>query len=266
MTQDKEYLRTTFDEEAILYDEVRPGYPEELFDDIVSLSGIPPHGSILEIGSGTGQATVPLARRGYRILCVEIGPHLAAVARQKLAIYPEVKIHTGAFEEWPIEEHAFDLAISATAFHWISPTISYKKVAQALKPAGAIALFWHVHVQSQTSQGFFGVVQGIYQRDTPQLAKNFRPLPQPNEVGEPVTAEIEQTGLFDKVTTRRYCWDVTYDAVNYIRLLNTYSNHRALAPDVRDCLFHDIIQLIDTQFYGHITKGYMAILYVAHRK
>src|SRR5215213_6736401 len=34
-------LRTTFDGVASLYDEVRPGYPEELFDDVVSLSGIP---------------------------------------------------------------------------------------------------------------------------------------------------------------------------------------------------------------------------------
>jgi hypothetical protein len=25
----------------LLYDEVRPGYPEDLFDDVVSLSGIP---------------------------------------------------------------------------------------------------------------------------------------------------------------------------------------------------------------------------------
>jgi methylase of polypeptide subunit release factors len=43
-----------FDEEALLYDEVRPGYPEELFDDVVSLSGTPPEGRILEIGCGTG--------------------------------------------------------------------------------------------------------------------------------------------------------------------------------------------------------------------
>ena len=43
-------LRTTFDEAASLYEEVRPGYPEDLFDDVVSLSGIPAGGRILEIG------------------------------------------------------------------------------------------------------------------------------------------------------------------------------------------------------------------------
>src|SRR5215210_5494927 len=69
MAEERDGLRTTFDEAASLYDEVRPGYPEDLFDDIVSLSGIPSGGRILEIGCGTGQATVPFALRGYRDLC-----------------------------------------------------------------------------------------------------------------------------------------------------------------------------------------------------
>jgi hypothetical protein len=41
MSAERNRLRATFDEAASLYDEVRPGYPEELFDDVVSLSGIP---------------------------------------------------------------------------------------------------------------------------------------------------------------------------------------------------------------------------------
>ncbi len=59
MAEDRNRLRATFDGAALLYDEVRPGYPEELFDDVVSLSGIQPGGRVLEIGCGTGRATVP---------------------------------------------------------------------------------------------------------------------------------------------------------------------------------------------------------------
>src|ERR687893_552443 len=95
VAEDRDRLRTTFDGAALLYDEVRPGYPEELFDDVVSLSGIPSGGRILEVGCGTGQATLPLARRGYNILCVELGENLAAVARRNLAAYPRVGILTG---------------------------------------------------------------------------------------------------------------------------------------------------------------------------
>jgi SAM-dependent methyltransferase len=266
MMQDKTQLRTTFDQDALLYDQARPGYPEALFDDIVALSGIPPHGRMLEIGCGTGQATVPMARRGYRILCIELGANLAAVARRNLEPYPQATVYTGALEAWPLEEDAFDLALSATAFHWIDPAISYQKTTQALKSSGAIALFWHVHVQSEASQGFFEAVLPIYQREVPEQEEKYRPLPWPEEVGEPVKAEIEQTGLFGEVTVRRYRWDVTYDAAEYLRLLNTYSNHRVLDNQRRARLFQNIADLIDTRFHGRITKGYLAILYVAHRK
>lgn len=265
--QDKmHYLRQTFDQEAELYDDARPGYPDALFDDVVSLSGLPARGRVLEIGCGTGQATVPMAQRGYRILGIELGAHLAAVARHKLVGYPQAQIYTGSFEAWPAEVEAFDLALSATAFHWIDPTISYQKTAQVLKPTGAIALCWHVHVQSEASQGFFEAVQPIYQREVPEQETSFKSLPWPDEVGEPVRAEIEQNGLFGEVTVRRYCWDVAYDTASYLRLLSTYSGHRVLDSQRRARLFQAIAELIDTQFHGHITKGDLAILYVAQRK
>lgn len=266
MIQDKTQLRTTFDQDALLYDQARPGYPEALFDDIVALAGIPPRGRMLEIGCGTGQATLPLARRGYQVLCIELGANLAALARRNLAAYPLVSIQTEAFETWQVEEEAFDLALSATAFHWIDPAISYQKTAQALKPSGALALFWHVHVQSEASQGFFEAVQSIYQREVPEQEEKYGPLLWPEQVGEPVKVEIEQTGLFGEVSVRRYCWDVTYDAAGYVHLLNTYSNHRVLDDQRRARLFQAITDLIDTRFHGHITKGYLALLYVAHRK
>jgi hypothetical protein len=33
-------LRTTFEEAPELYDRVRPGYPDELFDDLARLAGL----------------------------------------------------------------------------------------------------------------------------------------------------------------------------------------------------------------------------------
>jgi SAM-dependent methyltransferase len=166
---DRELLRTTFDGAALLYDEVRPGYPEALFDDVVSLSGIPPEGSVLEIGCGTGQATAPLARRGYRILCVEIGENLAAVARRNLAEYPLAEVRTGDFEYCPVPEGAFDLAVSATAFHWLDPACAYPRVNRVLRSGGAIALFWNGHVHNDASKGFFEAAQRIYEREAPEI-------------------------------------------------------------------------------------------------
>jgi SAM-dependent methyltransferase len=271
MAEERERLRTTFDEEALLYDRARPGYPEALFEDVVVLSGIPPGGRILEIGCGTGQATLPFARRGYRIRCIELGENLAAVARSNLAAYPQVEVRTGAFEEWTVEEGAFDLAVAATAFHWLDPAVAYPKSARALRAGGTIALFWNLHVQGEPTgrppadRGFFAAVQEVYRRETPEIVGDDRPLPRPDEVPEPVRDEIKKTGLFGEVTVRRYTWDVEYDTASYLDVLNTYSGHRSLTPAARARLLGGIAALIDTEFGGRITKSYLTLLYLARR-
>jgi 16S rRNA A1518/A1519 N6-dimethyltransferase RsmA/KsgA/DIM1 with predicted DNA glycosylase/AP lyase activity len=99
--------RASFDKDAELYERARPGYPRELFDDLADLAGLRPGARVLEIGSGTGQATLPLAERKLEITAIELGPNLAAVARRKLARFPNVAVIVGAFEDWslPPEPH-----------------------------------------------------------------------------------------------------------------------------------------------------------------
>jgi SAM-dependent methyltransferase len=267
MADERHRLRTTFDEAALLYDEVRPGYPDELFDDVVSLSGIPSGGRILEIGCGTGQATLPFARRGYRILCIELGENMAAVGRRNLRSYPQVRVRTGDFEQLPLQEGDFDLAISATAFHWLDRAIAYPKVAGTLVPGGAISLFWNEHVHSDASEGFFEAAQRIYEREAPEIVgpEDYKGLPRPDQVLDR-TGEIQNTGLFGEVTTRSYPWEERYDTESYLRVLNTYSGHRSLRKDSRERLFRGIADLIDSEYGGIIVKGYLTTLYVAHRK
>jgi SAM-dependent methyltransferase len=257
-------LRETFEQAARIYHEARPSYPEELFDDLVALAGLPSGGRILEIGCGTGVATLPLARRGYAIHCIELGEQLAAVARENLAAYPGVSVEVGEFEELSLEAATYDLAISATAWHWIDQPIGYRKVARSLKPGGSIAIWRHEHVWSAAGGDFWVDVQEIYERHMPGTEPGLR-LQHPDDFpGE--TAEIEASGLFGPVTLRRYVWDIAYDAESYLRLLSTYSGHIDLAEPNRTRLFQGIADLINGPYGGRIVKGYMSILHVARRR
>jgi ubiquinone/menaquinone biosynthesis C-methylase UbiE len=94
---DRETLRKTFNQVAGDYDAVRPDYPEALVEDVMALSGIPKGGRILEIGCGSGQATVPFARRGYAMTCLDIGAELLERAREKCAAFPQVEFHNVSF-------------------------------------------------------------------------------------------------------------------------------------------------------------------------
>ena len=100
MDGDRELLRATFDFASRIYDLARPGYPDELFDDLARLAKLRPAARLLEVGSGTGKATIPLARRGYQITGLEIGANLAERARQNLAGFADVQILRSAFESW----------------------------------------------------------------------------------------------------------------------------------------------------------------------
>src|SRR4051812_11492452 len=104
----REARRATFDAVAEEYDRFRPSYPARLIDDIIELSGIPPRGRVLEIGSGTGKATLPFARRGFDVTCIERGPNLARVAARNLGDFPNVRIVLSDFEDWADDDALFD--------------------------------------------------------------------------------------------------------------------------------------------------------------
>jgi len=73
-------LGAGFDNAAEDYQRTRPVCPAELLDDLIDRTGLQAGNRVIEIGCGTGQATVPLAQRGLAITAVELGAELAAVA------------------------------------------------------------------------------------------------------------------------------------------------------------------------------------------
>ena len=89
----------TFNQAAESYHRARPEYPAALFDDLVAVTGLAPGDRLLEVGCATGKATVPLARRGFRVTCVELGPEQAAAARRNLRGLP-AEVIEGRFEDW----------------------------------------------------------------------------------------------------------------------------------------------------------------------
>jgi SAM-dependent methyltransferase len=259
---DYQRLRTTFTEDAELYDRARPRYPPEMFDDLVELAGIGPGRRVLEIGCGTGQATVALAERGCRIVAVDIGAAMAAITRRRLARFPNAEVVTSSFEAWPLPLEPFDIVLAATAFHWIDPAVGVVKAADALRPEGALAIIGTHHVAGGTA-AFFADVQGCYERFVPATPPGLR-LSVASAIAED-SAELDGSGRFGPAVFRRYERDLPYSTPAYLELLRTYSNHRALEPAAQSALLNCIERLLDDVHGGHIIKRYLTQLRVAHR-
>ena len=246
-------LKTTFNTAARLYEDVRPGYPEELISDVVDLSGIENHSRILEVGCGTGKATYSFAERGYELVCLDIGADLIAVARERLKEFPNVSFVTEAFEGWE-PEGTFNLIISATAFHWVDPKVRYIRASEALESEGFLAVFSNQHVRKD--EGFFAESQRLYDKYYSPLTEN-RPTHATNFPG------VE---AFQDPIKRVYPWTQTYSSEQYIKLLGTYSGHIALPDKNRGLLFDGIVDLIEARYGGRITKHYEAVLDLRERK
>ncbi len=102
---EREKLRGLFNQAAVLYHQARPEYPEDLFDALVVATGLGPENRLLEIGPGTGKATLALARRGFIVTGVEMGQDLARLARENLRPYA-VSIVEARFEDFHPETPA----------------------------------------------------------------------------------------------------------------------------------------------------------------
>jgi SAM-dependent methyltransferase len=260
---DRQRLRTTFDQAADLYDRARPGYPPVLFDDLGKLAGIGPGCRVLEIGPGTGQATVPLAQRGCQIVAVELGAQLAAVARRNLARFPQVQVEVAAFEDWPLPAEPFDVVVAATAFHWIDPAVRVVKAAAALRSGGVLATIATHHVAGGTEE-FFVEVQACYERWDPATPPGLW-LPTAAQI--PMRGdELDRSGRFGPVEFRRYQWERSYSTASYLELLCTYSGHRAMEPAAQARLLDCIAGLIDRRYGGRVSKRYLTELRIAHLK
>jgi SAM-dependent methyltransferase len=161
---DRERLRQTFNTAAKLYLEARPDYPDELYAALIGLAELEPdRDALCEVGAGPGKATLPLARRGFRITCVELGAALAAEARRNLAGYPRVTVVNAGFESWrPEPPERFALVFAATAWHWIDPWVRYRKAWELLRPGGHLAFWEATHVFPDGGDPFFRELQHVY--------------------------------------------------------------------------------------------------------
>lgn len=214
---------------------------------------------ILEIGSGTGLATVPLAESGYQVLAVELGAELAGIVRRRLAAYPDVEVVVTGFEDWPLPEEPFDAVVSATAFHWIDPEVRVTKAAQALRPGGSLAII-------ETRRVPVGDEQLL--ADLWRCSERFDPTARPPReltADEPpeTLAELEGSGLFDLVASRRYDWTQDYKTDDYVDLLMTFSNVLALEPQAQTGLLGCMADVIDGRLGGHIGEQIVNHLVVA---
>jgi SAM-dependent methyltransferase len=247
--------RTSFDRNAAGYDAVRPSYPDALVD--AALAGLPPAAKLLEIGAGTGKATVPFARRGARIVALEPGANMIAVLRANTAAFPAVACEQATFEAWSGADGSFDLVYAAQAIHWIDPAVRYVKIAAALRPGGRVAVIRNE--KAPIDAALRAELDDAYARWFPPSDPPW-PL---DRIEREHVAELDAAARFGRVDVARFPWTQHYSAAEYLALIDTYSDHAVLEAARKTALYDAIGAAIERR--GGISIPYVSMLFAATR-
>jgi SAM-dependent methyltransferase len=264
---DRRVLARVFNDVPELYDRVRPGYPDELFADLVAITGIDDTSSVLEVGCGTGQATRSLAALGFSLTALERGAELSELARQRLTTLGNLAVETSTFEQWDDRGARFDVLVAASSWHWIDPAIGWRRAHDLLNPGGWMALLGHTVVRRPTEPEVYAETADLHERFSPgNPGWGHPPLEDEVRATDKGWGAVHDPGtLFGPATVRWYPTVQWFDGEGFADLLRTTSLYRALERDVREGLLDAIAERIRTRMGDRASRCYLSVLRVGQR-
>ena len=253
-------LRAGFDAAAQDYQRTRPVCPPQLFDDLIGLAGLEAGDRVIEIGCGTGQATVPLAERGLAVTAIELGADLAAIARQRLAGFPASEVVNCSFEDWQPQGVPADAVVAVNSLHWIDPQLRYSKPHELLRPGGAMAIAGCMWARPADAGRFWTDVQEDYRA----VGFEGSPPPPPEQI---VLRHFpsETASLFEEVASLRYPFPVRYSADDYLANLATQSGTHALGEFRSAELLARVRRRLESLGWPELTATFVGYLTVGRR-
>lgn len=229
--------RTVFGEAAEAYDAGRPGYHPALVAEVLTYAGAAERTAV-EIGAGTGKATVLFAASGVSVTCLEPDARMAAVLRRNTAGLPGVAVEITSFESWRPGDRRFGMLLAATSWHWVHRSRRWPAAEDALTPDGIVALCWNpqgvldpdLHQALARVDARHGVADSPHAR----LASVYgqRAGEWHRGVDWPA-AECRSDGRFGDLRELRLQEETHYDTDRYLKFLESVSTYRVLPVDRR---------------------------------
>jgi SAM-dependent methyltransferase len=225
---------------ADLYDAARPGYPTHLFDWLGTLGGR----TVMDIGAGTGIATVELLARGAKVVAVDTSPEMLARAKARNGAVVAL-VSDGA--RLPLRDASTDCACFAQSWHWMEKGRRVQEVARILRAGGLWAAWWSQ--PRADGQAWFEHFWEIIESSCDGIHREQRDA----DWGE----ELIDSGLFHVRPVAAEPWMRHIDVRAWLMDLRTQSYVAALDEVRRTALLDEMAEVMDQDFPG----GRMVIPY-----
>lgn len=117
------------------YHRFRPGYPNELFQWLATITSS--HIKAWDCATGNGQAAKQLATYYDHVLATDASEQQIRQASASPNIHYSVAQETNA----RIADHSIDLVTVAQAIHWFDTDVFFTEVRRVIKPGGVLAVW-----------------------------------------------------------------------------------------------------------------------------
>ncbi len=247
----------SFENGADNYDRLRPEFPTELFDDICTSAGVRMTGRILEVGAGTGRATLPLTRRGAKIEVVEPSAGMLEILATRLeeaGLSDRCDLRQATFEDVDSAQ-TYDVVIAAQSFHWTDPATRWSHLAALLGSEGRAYLFgngWSVDRQAHDVDAIAFLYAAQGEGLQPDLTDHR------SSAGW-AESEIGAEAALVLTDSRIYDWPWLLPVDDYLALLRTTSQYAVASSNVREALLDALREILGDQVILHGTSRLLEV-------
>jgi SAM-dependent methyltransferase len=156
---------------ADYYHVYRHGYPPAVIDGLTSAFGLTPSDVVVDLGCGTGQLTLPLARRVRAVVGVDPEPDMLQRARQAArdAAVTNVAWVIGSDGDLPalrtlLHDYSVGALVIGQALHWMRAADVFRDAVPLLRLGGGVAVLANGTPQWQQDSDWSRALRGFLER------------------------------------------------------------------------------------------------------
>ena len=198
-----------FNEKSQHYANIRPQYPQEIYEYLASICQ--EQNFVWDGACGNGQASVGLGRYFAHVEATDISEQQIAHAIQN----PKVTYTVQAAEKTNFSDNQFDLVTVAQALHWFDLNLFWTEVKRVLKPAGIFATWGYSwfsvddQVDATIKEIFLKILDPYWAPQNKLLWDHYRQIPLPFKQLPVPKIEMKMRWDLNQLFTYLQSWSAT---------------------------------------------------------